>query len=185
VDEMRENVQKRLIGATAGIIIGLISAIYLNQTVGYDIALTTFIVGAPLSTVFARLYGGPLSETMGREELYLTRRVKTVALLIGLAAALTLGYLMGNIVNGIGLGIMLLVTAAPRLGLIFDERMSRVYGKAASNAFAVFSLCSGYLVFYHMEMYPGTLDIGTFIMVLWITWLSLAFSWFYYYISGE
>jgi hypothetical protein len=182
---MRENVQKRMIGAIVGIVIGLFAALYLNQTFEYDIALTTFLVGAPLATMFARLYGGPLSETMGREELYLTKRVKTAALLIGLTAALALGYLMGNIVNGIGLGIMLLVTAAPRLGLIFDERMSRVYGKAATNAFAVFSLCSGYLGFYHMEMYPGTLDLGIFIMVIWISWASLVLSWLYYYISGE
>jgi len=182
---LRENVQKRMIGAIAGVVIGLSAAIYLNQTSGYDVALVTFIVGAPLAAVFARMYGGPLSETMGREELDLTKRVKILALLIGLAASLALGYLMGNIVNGIGLGVMLLVTAAPRLGLIFDERMSRVYGKAATNAFAVFSLCSGYLGFYHMEKYPGTVNLGTFIMVIWISWASLALSWLYYYISGE
>jgi hypothetical protein len=182
---MRENVQKRMIGAIAGIVIGLSAAIYLNQIIGYDVALTTFIVGAPLAAVFARMYGGPLSETMGREELDLTKRVKTAALLIGLAASLALGYMMGNIVNGIGLGVMLLVTAAPRLGLIFDERMSRVYGKSATNAFAVFSLCSGYLGFYHMEKYPGTVTPGAFIMVIWISWASLVLSWLYYYISGE
>jgi hypothetical protein len=111
--------------------------------------------------------------------------VKTAALLIGLAASLALGYLMGNIVSGIGLGVMLLVTAAPRLGLIFDERMSRVYGKAATNAFAVFSLCSGYLGFYHIERYPGSVNLGTFILVIWVSWASLALSWLYYYFSGE
>jgi hypothetical protein len=174
-----------MIGAIAGMIIGLSTAIYLNQTAGYDVALTSFIVGAPLAAVFARIYGGPLSEIMGREELDLTKRVKIAALLIGLVASLALGFLMGNIVNGIGLGIMLLVTAAPRLGLIFDERMSRVYGKAATNAFAVFSLCSGYLGFYHMEKYPGTLTPAIFNIVLWISWVSLGLSWLYYYVSGE
>jgi len=183
---MRKNVQKRVIGAFAGIVLGLSAAVYLNQTMGYDVVLTTFIIGAPLATVFARIYGGPLSETMGREEHGLTRRVKTVAIFIGLAASVALGVMMGNIVNGIGLGVMLLVTAGPRLGLIFDERMGRVYGKAATNAFAVFSLCSGYLGFYHMEKYPGQVTPGTFIMVIWISWASLALSWLYYYfVSGE
>lgn len=178
---MRENVQKRMIGAFAGIVLGLSSAVYLNQTMGYDVVLTTFVVGAPLATVFARMYGGPLSEAMGREERGLTRRVKTAALLIGLGACVALGAMMGNMVNGIGLGVMLLVTAGPRLGLIFDERMGRVYGKAATNAFAVFSLCSGYLGFYHMERYPGQVTPGTFIMVIWISWASLVLSWLYYY----
>jgi hypothetical protein len=183
---MRENVQKRVIGAFAGIVLGLSAAVYLNQTMGYDVVLTTFIFGAPLATVFARMYGGPLSEIMGREEHGLTRRVKIVAILIGLAASVALGVMMGNIVNGIGLGVMLLVTAGPRLGLIFDERMGRVYGKAATNAFAVFSLCSGYLGFYHMEKYPGQVTPGTFIMVIWISWASIALSWLYYYfVSGE
>jgi hypothetical protein len=183
---MRENVQKRVIGAFAGIVLGLSAAVYLNQTMGYDVVLTTFIIGAPLATVFARMYGGPLSETMGREELGLTRRVKAVAILIGLAASVALGAMMGNIVNGIGLGVMLLVTAGPRLGLIFDERMGRVYGKAATNAFAVFSLCSGYLGFYHMEKYPGQVTPGTFIVVIWISWASLVLSWLYYYfVRGE
>ena len=122
---------------------------------------------------------------MGREELALTRRVKTVALIIGLAAALALGYLIGNMVNGIGLAVMLLVAAAPRLGLIFDERMSRVYGKAATNAFAVFSLTSGYLAFYHIQRYPGQVTPATFTAAIWISWASLALSWLYYYISGE
>ena len=183
---MRKNVQKRVIGAFAGIVLGLSAAIYLHQTKGYDVVLTTFIVGAPLAAIFARMYGGPLFETVGRGERSLTRRVKTVAILIGLAASVALGAMMGNIVNGIGLGVMLLVTAGPRLGLIFDERMGRVYGKAATNAFAVFSLCSGYLGFYHMEKYPGQVTPGTFIMVIWISWASLALSWLYYYfVSGE
>lgn len=183
---MRENVQKRAIGAFAGIALGLSAAVYLHKTMGYDVVLTTFVVGAPLATVFARMYGGPLSEAMGREERGLTKRVKTVALLIGLAASVALGAMMGNIVNGIGLGVMLLVTAGPRLGLIFDERMGRVYGKAATNAFAVFSLCSGYLGFYHIERYPGQVTSDTFVLVIWISWASLALSWLYYYfVSGE
>ena len=183
---MRENVQKRVFGAFAGIALGLSAAVYLNQTMGYDVVLTTFVVGAPLATVFARMYGGPLSETMGREELGLTRRVKTVAILIGLAASVALGAMMGNIVSGIGLGVMLLVTVGPRLGLIFDERMGRVYGKAATNAFAVFSLCSGYLGFYHTEKYPGQVTPGTFIVVIWISWASLVLSWLYYcFVRGE
>jgi uncharacterized membrane protein len=181
---MRENVWKRVIGAFAGVVIGLITAIYLYSTMGFSVALTTFIVGAPLAAIFARVYGGPLSEAMGTEERSLTRRVKTVAMLFGLAASVALGALMGNIVNGIGLGVMLLVTAGPRLGLIFDERMGRVYGKAATNAFAVFSLCAGYLGFYHMEMYPGQVNTGTFVAVIWISWASLALSWLYYYFVG-
>ena len=181
---MRENVWKRGIGAFAGVVIGLITAIYLYSTMGFNVALTTFFVGAPLAAIFARMYGGPLSEAMGTEERSLTRRVKTVAILIGLAASIALGALMGNIVNGIGLGVMLLVTAGPRLGLIFDERMGRVYGKAATNAFAVFSLCAGYLGFYHMQMYPGQVNAGTFVAVIWISWASLALSWLYYYFVG-
>jgi len=183
---MRENVWKRMVGAFAGVVVGLAVAIYLYQTSGYGVAVTTFIVGAPLAAIFSRLYGGPLSEAMGRGERSLTRRVKTVAILIGLAASVALGAMMGNIVNGIGLGVMLLVTAGPRLGLIFDERMGRVYGKAATNAFAVFSLCAGYLGFYHMGMYPEQVTSRAFIMVIWISWASLVLSWLYYYfVRGE
>ena len=70
---MRENVWKRMIGAFAGIVIGLAAAIYLNQTSGYDVVVTMFIVGAPLAAILSRVYGGPLSEAMGREERSLTR----------------------------------------------------------------------------------------------------------------
>jgi len=183
---VRENVWKRMIGAFAGIVIGLAAAIYLNQTSGYDVVVTMFIVGAPLAAILSRVYGGPLSEAMGREERSLTRRVKTVAILIGLAASLALGALMGNLVNGIGLGVMLLVTVGPRLGLLFDERMGRAYGRAAMNAFAVFSLCSGYLGFYHMWRYPGQVTLDSFVTVIWISWASLVLSWLYYYfVSGE
>jgi uncharacterized membrane protein len=181
---MRENVWKRVIGAFAGVVIGLAAAIYLHSTMGFNVALTTIVVGTPIAAVFARVYGGPLSEAMGTEERSLTKRVKTAAILVGLAASLALGAIMGNIVNGVGLGVMLLVTAGPRLGLIFDERMGRVYGKAATNAFAVFSLCAGYLGFYHMQMHPGQVNAGTFIVVIWISWASLALSWLYYYFVG-
>ena len=183
---MRENVRKRMIGATAGIVLGLSAALYLHQTKEFDVALTTFIIGAPLAVIFARIYGGPLSEAMGKEELDLTRRVKTVALFLGLIASIVLGAMMDNIISGIGLGVMLLVTAGPRLGLLIDERMSKVYGKAATNAFAVFSLCLGYLGFYHIEKYPAQVNPDTFVAGIWISWASLAISLFYYYfVSGE
>jgi nitrate/nitrite transporter NarK len=183
---MKENVWKRMVGVFAGIALGLATAFYFHQTIGYDVAVTTLIVGTPLAIIFARAYGGPLSETMGREERSLTRRVKMAAIMMGLAASIALGALMGNVVNGIGLGVMLLVTTGPRLGLIFDERMGRVYSKAATNAFAVFSLCAGYLGFYHMQKFPGQVTSDTFVIVIWISWASLALSWLYYYfVSGE
>jgi nitrate/nitrite transporter NarK len=181
---LKENVWKRLIGAFAGIAIGLATAIYLNQTCGYDIILPTFIIGAPLAAVLSRAYGGPLSESMGHEERSLTRRVKILAILLGVAASLALGALMGSLLNGVGLGVMLLVAVGPRLGLIFDERMGRMYGKAATNAFAVFSICAGYLGFYHMQMYPGQVTLDTFVAVIWISWASLVLSWLYYYFVG-
>lgn len=181
---MRENVYKRLIGATAGIVIGLAVAVYLYNTVGYSVVFVTLAVGGPLAAILSRAYGGPLSEAMGREERGLTRRVKMVAIVIGLAASLALGYLMGNITNGMGLGVMLLVAVGPRLGLIFDERMGSVYGKAATNAFAVFSVCAGYLGFYHMGRYPGEVTAGHFVLVIWVSWASLVLSWLYYYFVG-
>jgi nitrate/nitrite transporter NarK len=183
---MRENVWKRMVGVFAGIALGLATAIYFNQTMGFDVAITTLIVGAPLAAILARAYGGSLSETMGREERSLTRRVKIAAIIMGLAASVALGALMGSVVNGIGLGVMLLVTAGPRLGLIFDERMGRVYSKATTNAFAVFSLCAGYLGFYHMQKFPEQVTSDTFVIVIWISWASLVLSWLYYYfVSGE
>jgi nitrate/nitrite transporter NarK len=181
---MRENVYKRLLGATAGVVIGLAVAVYLYNTAGYSVVLVTLAVGGPLAAILSRAYGGPLSEAMGREERGLTRRVKTVAIVVGLAASLALGFLMGNIINGMGLGVMLLVAVGPRLGLIFDERMGSVYGKAATNAFAVFSVCAGYLGFYHMGRYPGEVTAGHFVLIIWISWASLILSWLYYYFVG-
>ena len=181
---MSENVRKRLIGVFAGTVIGLFAAVSLNLTWGYDVVLVTFIIGAPLAAILSRAYGGPLTESMGREERSLTRRVKLLTIILGLAASLALGTLMGNLLNGVGLGVMLLVTVGPRLGLIFDERMGRVYGKAATNAFAVFSVCSGYVGFYHMWMYPGQVTLDTFMAIIWISWASLALSWIYYYFVG-
>jgi hypothetical protein len=181
---MRENVYRRLIGATAGIVLGLAVAVYLNWAAGYSVVLVTVAVGGPLAAVLSRAYGGPLSEAMGLEERGLTRRVKAVAIIVGLAASLALGFMMGSIVNGIGLGVMLLVAAGPRLGLVFDERMGRVYGRAATNAFAVFSVCAGYLGFYHMGLYPGEVTVGHFVLVIWVSWASLILSWLYYYFVG-
>ncbi|MBN2334735.1 hypothetical protein JXL21_04190 [Candidatus Bathyarchaeota archaeon] len=183
---MKENVWKRLTGAIIGIALGLVAAYYLYQTYGYNFAVSTFIVGAPIAAILARTYGGPISEAMGNEERSLTRRVKTVAIIVGAVAAFALGMMTGNIVNGIGLGITLLVVTGPRFSVLFDERMGAVYGKATTNAFAVFSLCTGYLAFYHIERFPGQVTVDTFILVLWVSWASLAVSALYYYfLSGE
>ena len=181
---MNEKVVKRLMGATAGVIIGLAIAVYVNQVTGYDITLLTFVISVPIAAVLSRLYGGPISEAMGRDERGSTRYLKLVILTIGIVAAFAFGWLTGDLVNGLGLGFMYVAVAGPRLGVIFDERMGRTYDKASTIAFAVFSLAVGYVAFYQRALYPELVNIDSFLMVIWISWASLLVSWGYYYFMG-
>jgi uncharacterized membrane protein len=199
---MRENVMKRLLGATAGVVIGLFAGVYLNQVTGQDLALLTFVIGAPIAAVLARYYGGPISEAMGTEERGLTRNLKLALLAIGILVAGAYGALTGDVVNGVGLAFMILTVAGPRLGVIFDERIGRIYGprlgvifderigriygKSATVALAVFSLCASYVGFYQMALNPEQVTVGSFMLVIWISWASLVLSLVYYYFfSGE
>jgi uncharacterized membrane protein len=183
---MRENVMKRLLGATAGVVIGLVAGVYLNQVTGYDVALLTFVIGAPIAALLARYYGGPISEAMGTEERGLTRNLKLALLAIGILVAGAFGALTGDVVNGVGLAFMVLTVAGPRLGVIFDERIGRIYGKSATVALAVFSLCASYVGFYQMALNPEQVTVGSFMLVIWISWASLVLSLVYYYFfSGE
>lgn len=182
---MNKNVTKRLIGATVGVIIGLIVAVYVNQITGYDIALMTFVIGTPIAAILSRLYGGPISEAMGRDERGATRYIKLMALIIGTAAALAFGWLTGDFVNSLGFGFMFVTVAGPRLGIIFDERMGRTYDKASTLAFAVFSLAAGYVGFYQRALYPEQVSVDSFMLIIWISWISLFALWGYYYYLGE
>ena len=183
---MKENVIKRIAGATAGMIIGLIAGIALNQATGYDITILTFVIGGPLAAILARAYGGPISEAMGREERGLTRNVKLALIAIGVLAAGAYGDLTGDLVHGVGLAFMLLTVSGLRIGVIFDERMGRIYSRSATVALAVFSLCAGYLGFYQSALNPEQVTVGSFMLVIWISWASLVLSLVYYYFfSGE
>ena len=183
---MKENVIKRIAGATAGMIIGLIAGIALNQATGYDITILTFVIGGPLAAILARAYGGPISEAMGREERGLTRNVKLALIAIGVLAAGAFGVLTGDLVNGVGLAFMLLTVSGLRIGVIFDERMGRIYSRSATVALAVFSLCAGYLGFYQRALNPEQVTVGSFMLVIWISWASLVLSLVYFYFfSGE
>ena len=183
---MKENVIKRIAGATAGMIIGLVAGIALNQATGYDITILTVVIGGPLAAILARAYGGPISEAMGSEERGLTRNVKLALMAIGVLAAGAFGVLTGDLVNGLGLAFMLLTVSGLRIGVIFDERMGRIYSRSATVALAVFSLCAGYLGFYQRALNPEQVTVGSFMLVIWISWASLVLSLVYYYFfSGE
>jgi len=182
---MNEKVTKRLIGATAGVIIGLIIAVYVNQIIEYDIALLTFLIGTPIAVILSRLYGGPISEAMGRDEKGSTRAIKLVALAIGVVASFAFSWLTGDLLNGLGLGFMFVTVAGPRLGVIFDERMGRTYDKASTIAFAVFSMAAGYVGFYQRSLYPELVGVDSFMLIIWASWISLLASWGYYYYFGE
>ena len=181
---LKENVTRRAAGATAGMIIGLIAAIALNQATGYDITVLTVVIGGPLAALLARAYGGPISEAMGSEERGLTRNVKLALMAIGVLAAGAFGVLTGNLVNGVGLAFMLVTVSGPRLGVIFDERMGRIYGRSATVALGVFSLCAAYVGFYQRALHPELVTVDSFMMVIWITWASLVLSLAYYYFLG-
>lgn len=182
---MKENVIKRLAGATAGMVIGLIAGIALNQTTGYDITILMFVIGGPLAALLARVYGGPISEAMGREERGLTRNLKLSLIAVGILAAGAFGALTGDVVNGVGLAFMILTVAGPRLGVVFDERMGRIYEKSATMALAVFSLGAGYVGFYQMALNPEQVTLGSFMLVIWISWASLVLSLLYNYFFSE
>ena len=182
---MKENVYKRLAGATAGMVIGLIAGIALNQATGHDITILTFVIGGPLAVVLARHYGGPISEAMGREERGLTRSLKLTLMAIGILAAGAFGALTGDLVNGVGLAFMLLTVAGPRLGVIFDERIGRIYGKSATVALAVFSLSAGYVGFYQRALYPEQVTLSSFMLVIWVSWASLVLSLLCHYFFSE
>ena len=182
---MKENVIKRLAGATAGMVIGLVAGIALNQATGYDITILTVVIGGPLAAILARAYGGPISEAMGSEERGLTRNVKLTLMAIGVLAAGAFGVLTGDLVNGVGLAFMLLTVSGLRLGVIFDERMGRIYGRSATVALAVFSLCAGYVGFYQRALSPDQVTVGSFMLVIWISWASLVLSLLYHYFFSE
>ena len=170
-----------------GAIIGVGAALVLNQTAGYDVALTTTAVGLPAALILARALGGPLTpEMMGRDERNLARNIKLGGIAVGLIAAVSLGYLMGNLLNGVGIAVALLIVAGPRWGLIVDERMGRAYDKSATNAFAVFSVGAAYLGFYQGFRHPGEVTVGSFVALTWVSWGVLLASWVYYYfVSGD
>ena len=176
---------KRLAGATAGMVIGLAAGLTLHQTTGYDIALMTFVIGGPIAALLARAYGGPISEAMGREERGLTRNLKLSLIAVGILAAGAFGALTGDVVNGVGLAFMVLTVAGPRLGVVFDERMGRIYEKSATMALAVFSLGAGYVGFYQMALNPEQVTLGSFMLVIWISWASLVLSLLYNYFFSE
>jgi hypothetical protein len=183
---LRDSVLKRVTGATAGLVIGLASGIILSRAAGYDVTLVTFIVGAPLGALLARAYGGPISEAMGREERGLTRNLKLTLIAVGALAAGAFGALTGDATNGLGLAFMLLAVSGPRMGVIFDERMARIYGKSATIAFAVFSLCAGYVGFYQTALNPELVTLGSYRLVIWVSWASLVVSLLYqYFVSGD
>jgi len=169
-----------------GMVIGLVAGIALNQATGYDITILTVVIGGPLAAILARAYGGPISEAMGSEERGLTRNVKLALIAIGVLAAGAFGVLTGDLVNGLGLAFMLLTVSGLRIGVIFDERMGRIYSRSATVALAVFSLCAGYLGFYQRALNPEQVTVGSFMLVIWISWASLVLSLVYYYFfSGE
>ena len=181
---MNEKVVKRMVGAIIGIAIGAAASVYLSQTTGYDVAMLTFLTGLPLGLLLSRALGGPLSEAMGRDERASSRNLKLALISVGILAAFGFGAYSGNVVNGLGLGFMIIAITGPRYGQIFDERMGRTYRKAATMAFSVFSLCASYIGFYQATISPGLVTVDNFVLVIWISWASLLVSWVYYYFIG-
>jgi hypothetical protein len=166
-----------VIGAAVGFMIGRLP---LGAFAGY---IAGIILGIAK-------YGNPQPETPEQKK---TMRLASWSL----SATVILGALMyssfsGDYLSGVGGGIGLVFSVGLSFGTLYDERLGRIFSKAARNAFVVLVAAMSVVGFMDEAMwlaYPELmtyLDTNPLLPLLWMSYAVFAGSWVYHaYIKGE
>ena len=164
----------RIIGMAIGLAIGI----------GVGLALDNIAIGAGLGIPYGIIFGKVLAGEEFVKDKKTRRTVSWIMLAFSILGCLLYGYIVGDLILGLTAGIGFSFVIGLKWEKLYDERVSKMFNKAARNSFVVINAGLSLVLIFGQGMSNTiftSISLGQQLeYVIYLSWVIFLVSWLYH-----
>ena len=171
---IKNKTNAKIIGMAIGLAIGI----------GVGLALDNIAIGAGLGIPYGIIFGKVLAGEEFVKDKKTRRTVSWTMLAFSILGCLLFGYIIGDIILGLSAGIGFSFVIGLKWEKLYDERVSKMFNKAARNAFVVINAGFSSVLIFGQGMSDtilANISLGDQLKyVIYLSWAIFLVSWLYH-----